>query len=103
MKFVKVFSLERFPLYGINLVLGEFRQETILPPVLIGKKFITLTFCPVSMIDMATMTALAKNLSMHQNTKVAGLGKIKNFHVHSKLYQEYISNIFLIILRKSYA
>ena len=53
---------------------GKFRQEKISPPALIGKKFIPLIFCPVS-----TMTALAKNLSMHQNTKVAGLGKIKKF------------------------
>ena len=45
--------------------------------------------------DMATMTALTKNLSMHQNTKVAGLGKIENFHVHSILSTQ--------CLRKSYA
>ena len=35
--------------------------------------------------DMVTMSALAKNLSIHQNTKVAGLGKIENFHVNSML------------------
>ena len=65
---------------------GKFRQEKISPPALIGKKFITLIFlsCVNDCIeDMATMTALAKNLSMHQNTKVAGLGKIENFHVRS--------------------
>ena len=90
----------------IHRNLRQEKNSPFLPPALIGKKFITLIFLSFvndCIEDVAIMTALAKILSMHQNTKVAGLGKIENFHVHSILYEEYISNVFLIILRKSYA
>ena len=109
MKFVKVFSLESFLLYGISIT---DKQECIKINALLytwkvslGENFATwqkvcyanLLSCVNDCIeDMATMTALAKNYPcMHQNTKVAGLGKIKNFHVNSILSTQ--------CLRKSYA
>ena len=108
---MKVFSLESFPLYGISITDME---ECIKINALLytweispGENFATcshwqkvyhanfLSFVNDCIEDMATMTALAKILSMHQNTKVARLGKIENFHVHSILSTQ--------CLRKSYA